>query len=85
MVIDISKAENMRTQLKKELEDIPRGTLIQNKLRMLYAPNRLKSLGRKATTLKTKEDVFKDCVEEIRKKYPDFVPVVKGDFLKVKL
>ena len=83
MVVGISTAQEMRTKVKKELEELPRGILSQNELRRIYTINRLRSLGKKAIISKTKEDVFKDSVEELRKQYPDFVPICKGDFLKV--
>ncbi len=85
MLADISKAKKMREIVKKELEDVPKGNAPQNELRMFYAPMRLHSLGRKAENVKTKEEVFKECVEKIREYYPNFVPECRGDLLKTDL
>ena len=46
----IKKLNEMRKQVKEELNHIPRGDLNQNILRQAYWSLRLHSLGRKAKT-----------------------------------
>ena len=41
----------------------------QNELRQLYWNKRMQSLGKKAKTLKTKEEVLQECIDELRKEY----------------
>ena len=80
-----NKLKEMREQVKKELEHIPRGGLPQNELRMYYWPLRMNSLGKKAKSNETKEDILRKSIETVRKDYPDFVPQYDEKFFKLKL
>jgi len=69
-----SKLKEMREQVKKELEHIPRGNTPQNELRMLYWPLRMHSLGKKAKSDETKEEVLRRSIERIKEDCRDFAP-----------
>lgn len=79
-----NKLKEMREQVKKELEHIPRGTLPQNELRMYYQPLRMHSLGKKAKTYATKEDILLQSIEAIKKEYPEYIPQYDTKFFRVK-
>lgn len=80
-----NKLKEIREQVKKELEYIPRGNTPQNELRMYYWPLRMHSLGKKAKFNETKDEVLKKSIEAIRKDYPDFVPQYDENFFKLKV
>ncbi len=79
-----NKLKEMREQVKKELEYIPRGNLPQNELRMYYWPLRMNSLGRKAKSSETKENILNKSIETVKKDYPDFIPQFDRKFFKMK-
>lgn len=85
MINGIENLRAMRETVKAELQDIPRGNFLQNLLRTYYWSLRMNSLGKRATSQKTKQDVFTEAVELMRKEDSAFVPVCKGDFEKIKL
>jgi len=67
----LTKLKLMREMVKRELKHIPRGSLIQNELRMLYWIMRMNSLGKKTTVKKTAKEVLEDCIVYLRKDHPD--------------
>jgi len=79
-----NKLKEIREQVKKELEHIPRGNLPQNELRMCYWPLRMNSLGKKAKNIETKEDILKRSIESVKKEHPDFIPQFDRNFFKLK-
>ena len=80
-----NKLKQIREEVKKELEHIPRGNQPQNELRMYYWPLRMNSLGKKAKNNATKEDVLKQSIESVKKDYPDFAPQFDDKFFKLKV
>jgi len=80
-----NKLKQIREQVKKELEHIPRGNQPQNELRMNYWPLRMNSLGKKAKTNATKEEILQQSIEAVKKDYPDFVPQFDENFFKLKV
>lgn len=80
-----NKLKEMREQVNKELEHIPRGSMQQNLLRMYYQPLRMSSLGKKAKTTKTKEDVLLESIDAVKKEYPEYIPQYDTEFFKVKI
>jgi len=72
--------QRMRTQVKEELKNIPRGTFAQNMLRFVYWDMRMHSLGIKTENPKTKAEVFRDAVIYIKNEHPNFEPKCKGYF-----
>ncbi len=80
-----NKLKEIREQVKKELEHIPRGSTPQNELRMYYWPLRMHSLGKKAKSNETKEEVLKKSIEAIKKDYPNFAPQFDDKFFKLKV
>jgi len=78
----LSRLKEIREQVKKELEHIPRGNLPQNELRMYYWPLRMNSLGKKAKSNETKEDILRRSIDSVKKDHPDFVPQFDKDFFK---
>lgn len=73
-------AKKMREKVQSELSHIPRGNEPQNNLRLLYWTLRMSSLGKKAKSEKTKEDVLIEAIDAVRKEYPDFKPRFDSDF-----
>jgi len=78
-----SKLKEMREQVKKELEHIPRGNTPQNELRMFYWPLRMHSLGKKAKSSETKEEVLRRSIERIKEDHRDFAPQYDKKFFKL--
>jgi len=72
----ILKLRNMRKQVQREMEFIPRGNSDQNTLRQLYWTFRMRSLGKKPFEYrgKTKEEILKNCIMMIKEEEPDFEP-----------
>jgi len=72
----ILKLRNMRKQVQREMEFIPRGNSDQNTLRQLYWTFRMRSLGKKPFEYrgKTKEEILKICIMMIKEEEPDFEP-----------
>ena len=81
----MSKLKEIREQVKKELECIPKGNFHQNELRMFYWPLRMNSLGKKSQNNDTKEEILKKSIESVRKDFPDFVPQFDENFFKLKV
>ena len=71
-------------QVKKEMEHIPRGSYLQNMLRLYYQPLRMNSLGKKAQMNATKEDILSQSIDAVQKEYPEFVPQYNAKFFIVK-
>jgi len=80
----IKKLNEMREQVKKELEHIPRGDLYQNIFRQTYWSLRLHSLGKKGTQT-SKEEVLVEAIKLVRRENPDFQPKFDDKFFDVKL
>lgn len=74
--------QRMRTQVKEELKDIPRGSFAQNMLRFVYWDMRMHSLGIKTEKPKTRAEIFRQAVEHIKREHPDFEPKCEGYFKK---
>ena len=79
----MNKLKEMRGQVKKELEQIPRGNQPQNELRMYYWPLRMNSLGKKAKGNPIKEDVLKQSINAVKKEYPNFLPQFNEKFFRM--
>lgn len=77
------KLKEMREQVKKELEHIPKGNIPQNELRMCYWTLRMNSLGKKAKDSETKEDVLRKSINAVKKDY-HFVPQFDEHFFKLR-
>lgn len=80
-----TKLKEIREQVKKELEHIPRGNQPQNELRMFFWPLRMNSLGKKTQNNDTKEEILKKSIDAVKKDYPDFVPQFDANFFKLKV
>ena len=80
-----NKLKDLREQVKKELEHIPRGNQPQNELRMFYWPLRMNSLGKKSKNNSIKEDILKQSIDAVKKDYPDFVPQFDDKFFNLKV
>jgi len=80
-----NKLKEMREQVNKELEHIKRGSMQQNLLRMYYQPLRMHSLGKKAKTKATKEDILLESIEAVKRDYPDYIPQYDTEFFKVEI
>jgi len=81
----VNKLKEMREQVKKEIEHIPKGSQPQNYLRMYYWPLRMESLGKKASSTATKEEILKKSIEAVKKDYPNFIPQFNEKFFKIKV
>jgi len=79
----MTKLKEIREQVKKELEHIPRGNQPQNELRMFYWSLRMNSLGKKSKNNDTKEEILKKSIEAIKKDYPDLNPQFDENFFKL--
>ncbi len=77
-----TKLKEIREQVKKELEYIPRRGYPQNELRMFYWSLRMNSLGKKSQNNDSKEDILKKSIDAVKKDYPDFVPQFDEKLLK---
>ena len=55
----------------------------QNFLRLYYSNMRKTSLRKDAVTKLTKEDVLLRAINELKKYYPDFVPLYDAKFFKM--
>lgn len=79
----VTKLIEMRVKVKSELEHIPKGNFIQNELRMFYWSDRMRSLGKKAKSEKTKEEVLRESIDFLRKDHQDFEPDYDKKFFKM--
>lgn len=79
-----TKLIEMREEVKEELKYIPKGNLMQNELRMFYWSDRMRSLGKKAKSKKTKGEVLMESLESLKKDHPDFEPEYDKNFFKIK-
>lgn len=75
------KLKQMRDQVKREMELIPRGPEPQMEFRMLYWTLRMRSLGKKGRG-ETRTEVIKQAREHLRKYYPNFVPAYDVNYFK---
>lgn len=80
-----NKLKEIREQVKKELEYIPRGNISQNELRMCYWTLRMHSLGKKAKSNETKKEILKKSIERTKKNYSDFDPQYDKGYFKLKM
>ncbi len=80
-----NRQKEMIEQVNMELKYIPRGNEPQNRLRMYYQPLRLNSLGKKAKTNKTKEDILLESIEAVKGDYPEYTPEYDTEFFKVEI
>lgn len=67
-----SKLKQMRITVKEELEHIPKGPEPQSELRMVYWSRRMHSLGERAKSRQTAKEVLEECINYLRKDYPNF-------------
>lgn len=82
---NIKTLQNLREQVKKELDRIPRGDLNQNILRQAYWTLRMNSLGKKAKKEgTTKEEVLIRAIRFVRKDNKNFNPRFDGAFFNLK-
>ena len=72
----ILRLRDMRKQVQREMEFVPRGNSDQNTLRQLYWTFRMRSLGKKPFEYrgKTKEEILRICIMMIQEEEPDFEP-----------
>lgn len=72
----------LNTQVKKELEHIPRGIKgsAQNTLRLYYFDLRKSDL---AKTSKTKNETFKEALDSVKKEHPNFIPKYDPNFFQL--
>jgi coenzyme F420 hydrogenase subunit beta len=75
-----TKLKEMREQVDRELEHIPRGSFPQNMLRMYYQPLRMHSLGKHARTNRTKEDILLESIAAVKRDWPKFIPHYDAEF-----
>jgi hypothetical protein len=80
---EINKGQTMRDGVKEEMSHIPRGNASQNKLRMFYWPLRMNSLGKRAETSKTKEEILIEAINAVRIDDVEFIPKYDKQFFKV--
>ena len=66
------RRDKMNRLLRIELERVPRGSLVQNEFRMVYAIERRHDLAADATT--DPHDSFARALESVRSRHPSFVP-----------
>ena len=72
----------INAQVDKELQHIPRGIKgsAQNMLRLYYSDLRRHDL---AETSKTRNETFKQAVDNVKKDNPDFVPKYDHDYFQL--
>lgn len=70
-----NKLRKIRAIVKEELEHIPKGDVLQNELREVYWQERMRSLGKKAKSNETKEDVLRRSIAIVK---------ARGDFIMQK-
>lgn len=80
VLTNVRKGKTIRETVKEEISHIPRGNAAQNELRMLYWPLRMHSLGKKATTQKTKKEILIEAINATKTSYPDFVAEYDEEF-----
>jgi hypothetical protein len=76
------KLKTMQERVKEELEHIPDwpDPDPQKELRMIYNTRRMRSLGKKAKSKQTAKEVLKECISDLKPKYPDFQFLYDEDF-----
>jgi hypothetical protein len=79
----VTKLIEMREKVKAELKHIPKDNSIQNELRMFYWSDRMRSLGKKAKSEKTKEEVLLESIKSLKKYHPDFEPQYDKTFFNI--
>jgi hypothetical protein len=79
-----NKLKEMREQVKGEMEHIPRGSSLQNMLRLYYQPLRMNSLGKKAQIDATKEDILLQSIDAVKEEHPEFIPQYNTKFFIMK-
>jgi hypothetical protein len=77
------RGQSIRDIVKEEISRIPRGNASQNELRMFYWPLRMNSLGKKAETSKTKEEILIEAINAVQKTHPNFVPKYDKQFFRM--
>ncbi len=66
------KLAQMRATVLEELDHIPkRPKPAQSDLRAVYWSKRMRTLGKRAQTKKSRHDVIRDCIEFLKEWYPD--------------
>ena len=76
--------KEMRETVKEELKFIPRRNFDQNMLRQAYWSLRLHSLGKKANTASTKEEVLVEAAKLVKKDSESFCPYFDSRFFDQK-
>jgi len=74
------KLKDMRETVKEELKFIPRRNFDQNMMRQAYWSLRLHSLGEKADSVSTKEEVLVKAAKLVRKDSESFCPYFDSEF-----
>ena len=74
------KLKEMRETVKEELKFIPRRNFDQNMMRQAYWSLRLHSLGKKADSTSTKEEVLVKATKLVRKDSKSFCPHFDSEF-----
>ena len=75
-MIDQTKVNKMRAQVKEEMKKIPRGDEAQNWFRLAYSSLRMNSLGKRAK-FHSRKEVIEEATRWVKKDYPDFKPIIK--------
>lgn len=77
----------MREEVKKELEQIPKGNMYQNWMRQVYFNARMHSLGKKSTYPDDKNEILKLAIKEATKFAGEhgktFTPQYDKNFFKI--
>lgn len=80
---NIKKLNEMRKQVKEELDHMPRRDFDQNMLRQAFWSLRLHSLGKKVEAGTSKEEVLVKATKLIKKDNPNFCPRFDDKFFDV--
>lgn len=80
---NIKKLNDMRAQVKEELNHLQRGDFNQNMLRQAYWSLRLHSIGKKSGIEKSKEEVLVKALQLIIKNNPAFRPKFDETFFDI--
>ena len=67
-----NKLKKMQEKVKEELKHIPDWPEPQGELRMIYQARRIHSLSEKVVPKQTAKEVLKECISDLKPKYPDF-------------
>lgn len=80
---NIRKLNEMRRQVKEELNHIARWDFNQNMMRQVYWGMRLHSIGKKAERESSKEEILVKAIKFIKKDNPNFCPRFDDNFFDI--